>query len=116
MTGGGLDLAVEVLDVSDVTDPLVAGGPGVDRADAFAVTVRGEHHVVRPGTSVSIPLDAHGPRLPGRLATRPRTGGVRTDGSKITAGVPDPARHSDPTETGELPVVVPEGAGTDPAS
>ncbi len=116
VTDDGLDLAVEVLDVTDVTDPLVEGGPGVDRADALAVTVRGEHHVVRPGSSVSIPLDAHGPRLPGRLATRPRTGGVRTDGSRITAGVPDPARHSDPTETGELPVVIPDGPGTDPTS
>ena len=73
--------------------------------------------MVPPGSTVCIPLDGHGPRLSGGLAVRPRTGGVRTDGSKITAGVPDPSRHHDPAETGELPVVrLSDGPGTDPTS
>ena len=117
VTGDQLDLAVEPLDVTDVTDPLVEGGPGVVRAEALDVAVRGERHVVPPGSTVCIPLDGHGPRLSGGLAVRPRTGGVRTDGSKITAGVPDPSRHHDPAETGELPVVrLSDGPGTDPTS
>ena len=105
LTAEHLEFTVEVLDVTDVTDPLVEGSPGQRSAEALTVTVRGERHVVAPGETTRIPLDGQGPKLPGRLATRPRTGGVRSDGSKITAGVPDPLRHSDPDETGEMPAV-----------
>jgi alpha,alpha-trehalose phosphorylase len=102
-----LDLAVKALDVTDVTDPLLEGGPGVEHATSVEVVIRGERHVVAAGGSLSLELDCHGPRLPGRLGTRPRTGGVRADGSKISAGVPDPLRHHAASETGELPAVLP---------
>lgn len=35
-----------------------------------------------------MPLDGHAPQIPGLLPKRPPTGGTRTDGSRITAGVP----------------------------
>jgi len=101
VTEDHLDLAVQDLDVTAVTDPLVDSGPGMQRATSFDVTVRGESHEVMPGEQLRLRLDGHGPRLPGRLGRRPRTGGVRADGSRITAGVPDPVRHSDPVETGD---------------
>jgi len=107
VTADRLDLAVEKLGVTDVTDPLVEGEPGMQCATSVEVGVRGERHVLAPGESVSVALDGQGPRLPGRLGIRPRTGGVRSDGSMITAGVPDPGRHHAPHDTGELPAVLP---------
>ena len=46
-----------------------------------------------------VALDGHGPRIDGVLGDRPQTGGTRADGSRITAGVPDPM----PLEDGEVP-------------
>ena len=63
------------------------------------VRVRGEDHEVVPGVPVRVPLDGHGPRIEGVLGDRPKTGGTRADGSRITAGVPDPM----PLEEGEVP-------------
>ncbi|MBD3781874.1 MAG: glycoside hydrolase family 65 protein [Micrococcales bacterium] len=54
------------------------------------VTVRGTEHSVAPGDPVCVLLDGQGPRVDGLLPKRPRLGGVRADGSRITAGVPDP--------------------------
>ncbi len=53
------------------------------------VLVRGKELVVG-GDPVVVTLDGHGPRIAGLLAKKPRTGGRRADGSRITAGVPDP--------------------------
>jgi alpha,alpha-trehalose phosphorylase len=52
------------------------------------VTVAGIRHVVEPGGTVEVGLDGHGPQIAGLLPKRPPTGGTRTDGSRITAGVP----------------------------
>nr|WP_218849491.1 glycosyl hydrolase family 65 protein [Nocardioides perillae] len=65
------------------------------------VDVRGTDHEVAPGRPVSLDLDGHGPRQDGTLGTRPLIGGRRADGSRITAGVPEPA-HRD-LHDGHLP-------------
>ncbi|WP_404349499.1 glycoside hydrolase family 65 protein [Phycicoccus jejuensis] len=54
------------------------------------VSVRGADHVVAPGRPVVVALGHQGPRVDGLLPKRPQTGGTRADGSRITAGVPDP--------------------------
>ncbi len=63
------------------------------------VEVRGRRYVVAPGAPVVLELDCYGPRVAGAIGERPVTGGTRADGSRITAGVPDPI----PLEDGELP-------------
>jgi alpha,alpha-trehalose phosphorylase len=63
------------------------------------VQVGAGRHVVSPGEPVVLTLDAHGPRLEGGVGDQPQTGGTRADGSRITAGVPDPM----PLEEGEAP-------------
>ncbi|GAB2881330.1 glycoside hydrolase family 65 protein [Nocardioides pacificus] len=75
-------------------------------------SVRGTEYVVRPGEPVSIGLDGHGPRQDGTLGTRPLLGGRRADGSRITAGVPDPSRmpeHMPPIDAGAQPLPVQPG-------
>ncbi|HSF98384.1 MAG TPA: glycosyl hydrolase family 65 protein, partial [Ornithinibacter sp.] len=52
------------------------------------VDVGGTTYAVTDDSAVVVHLDGHGPRIPGTLAKRPQTGGTRTDGSRITAGVP----------------------------
>ena len=52
-----------------------------------------------PDEPVVVALDGHGPRIAGTLGNRPQTGGTRADGSRITAGVPDPM----PLDDGEVP-------------
>ena len=61
-----------------------------DGSSPVPVQVRGEDHEVLPGTPLVVELDGHGPRIAGTLGDRPQTGGTRADGSRITAGVPDP--------------------------
>ena len=58
--------------------------------DDVHVRVRGDLHHVRLGEPVTVPLDGQGLRLPGLLGDRPHLGGTRADGTKITAGVPEP--------------------------
>jgi len=71
------------------------------------VFVQGTTYAVDERERVVIPLDGHGPRIPGTLGNRPRTGGTRADGSRITAGVPSAI----PLEGEELP----EASSVDPA-
>ena len=52
--------------------------------------VRGEEHVVTADSPLRVPLDHQGDRIDGLLGNRPILGGTRSDGTKITAGVPDP--------------------------
>ena len=59
------------------------------------VTVRGEKHVVTP-EEVVVPLAHQGPRYEGLLGDQPHIGGVRADGTKITAGVPTPLTPPEP--------------------
>ncbi|MEO7422512.1 MAG: glycosyl hydrolase family 65 protein [Ornithinibacter sp.] len=66
------------------------------------VQVRGAAHLISASHDLVVALDGHGPRIHGDLGDAPQTGGTRSDGSKITAGVPDPMpvepiRHDDET-------------------
>jgi alpha,alpha-trehalose phosphorylase len=70
------------------------------------VTVRGNAHSVAPGQPVVLPLADQGPRLAGRVGRRPQTGGTRSDGTRITAGVPDPIPF-DEIDATEAPVTDP---------
>jgi alpha,alpha-trehalose phosphorylase len=63
------------------------------------VEVEGRRHVVAPGEPVVLELDCHGPRISRAIGDRPKTGGTRADGTRITAGVPDPM----PLDDGEVP-------------
>jgi len=60
-----------------------------DGRETVPVLVRGDEHVVG-SDPVVVPLADQGPRIHGVLPKIPRTGGRRADGSRITAGVPDP--------------------------
>ena len=79
------------LDAGSLTFTVVDGVGGVP------VTVRGTEHVVHADEPLVVPLGendgrggGHGRRLSVELAEEPQLGGTRADGSKITAGVPDP--------------------------
>jgi alpha,alpha-trehalose phosphorylase len=57
--------------------------------ERISVLVRGRRHLVGD-EPVVVALDGQGPRIDGFLGKTPQTGGRRADGSRITAGVPDP--------------------------
>jgi alpha,alpha-trehalose phosphorylase len=52
--------------------------------------VRGEAHVVTADSPLRLPLAHQGDRIDGLLGDKPILGGTRADGTKITAGVPEP--------------------------
>jgi alpha,alpha-trehalose phosphorylase len=54
------------------------------------IEVRGIPYAVDDREVLVIPLEGQGLRIAGTLGDRPHTGGTRADGSRITAGVPDP--------------------------
>ena len=54
------------------------------------VWVRGQEHAVPVDGALRVPLDHHGDRIDGLLGSTPILGGTRADGTRITAGVPDP--------------------------
>ncbi|MCH8611790.1 glycoside hydrolase family 65 protein [Arsenicicoccus dermatophilus] len=62
----------------------------VEEGDALEVAVRGEHHEVRAGAPVTVPLAGQGPRRRSLEGTHPVIGDLRADGTIITAGVPNP--------------------------
>ncbi|WP_370039317.1 glycoside hydrolase family 65 protein [Nocardioides sp.] len=75
-----------------MTFTVVAGTGGVP------VTVRGSEHVVHADEPLVVPLGeggAAGTRLARPLDEHPQLGGTRADGSKITAGVPEPIPMAD---------------------
>jgi alpha,alpha-trehalose phosphorylase len=77
--------------------------------------VRGRAYVVGHGSPVTVPLHDQGVRIDGLLGDQPVVGGVRADGSTITAGVPDPIQPpEDIDHTGELPVYMPDPAPISP--
>ena len=56
----------------------------------ITLQVRDVEYTVEPGSPVEVALEDQGPRIDGMLGDVPHTGGVRADGTRITAGVPDP--------------------------
>lgn len=88
----------------------------VDGDTEVPVTVRGTAYVVRPGEPLTVDLPDQGERIDGLLGDRPIVGGMRADGSTITAGVPEPIHaHDDFVDaTGEIPVVLAEAPATGP--
>lgn len=59
------------------------------------LTVRGAAHTVTRDELV-LPLDHQGARYEGMLSDQPHVGGVRADGTRITAGVPSPLQPAEP--------------------
>lgn len=70
--------------------------------------VRGRPYVVSPGEPVVVPLPDQGTRIDGLLGDHPVIGGVRADGSTITAGVPEPIQPHEDADLGEMPSYLPE--------
>ncbi len=68
------------------------------------LTVRGVRHVVTADASLKVALPHHGPRTSGHLGGIPMVGGVRSDGSQITAAVPEPSYGPMEPLTGEVPL------------
>ena len=78
------------------------------------VAVRGEEHVLRADRPLVVDLGpdgARGTRLARELDEEPQLGGTRADGSRITAGVPDPIPSTeavdDPADLVEPPPIGP---------
>jgi alpha,alpha-trehalose phosphorylase len=63
----------------------VDGGPG-----EVTLTVRGEEYAVSADSPLRVALADQGDRIEGLLGNKPILGGTRSDGTKITAGVPEP--------------------------
>ncbi|UDY22730.1 glycoside hydrolase family 65 protein [Nocardioides sp. Kera G14] len=68
------------------------------------VSVRGADYTVRPDTPLVIGLPHHGPRTPGHVGPVPVVGGIRADGSEITAAVPEPSVGPTDPVTGEVQI------------
>ncbi|WP_243057381.1 glycoside hydrolase family 65 protein [Nocardioides sp. SR21] len=98
------------LDEEQVTFSVVSGERDVP------LLVRGRQYVVSPGESVVVPLADQGPRIDGLLGDHPVIGGVRADGSTITAGVPDPIQPLEDADLGELPTYLPDQSGAGAAT
>ncbi len=57
---------------------------------AVHLVVSGAEYVVSADSPLRVPLDHQGDRIDGLLGDKPILGGTRADGTKITAGVPEP--------------------------
>jgi alpha,alpha-trehalose phosphorylase len=57
---------------------------------AVHLVVAGAEYVVSADSPLRVPLDHQGDRIYGLLGDKPILGGTRADGTKITAGVPEP--------------------------
>ena len=79
--------------------------------DEVTVWVRGTEHAVAVDRPLRVELDGHGPRLAGCLGDTPLVGGRRADGTRITAGVPEPSLHHE-RDAGSGP----DGVGPVPGS
>jgi len=77
----------------------------VETGEGATVHVRGAEVTVRPGDTVTVALDGHGPRIPGRPSFEALTGNRRDDGTLTTSGTPD---HDQP-EGPEAELAVPHG-------
>src|SRR5690606_28067148 len=84
--------------------------------EPITLTVRGEEFTIAPGAPVEVALEHQGPRFDGRLGDAPQTGGIRADGTRITAGVPDPVPmevRQDPYAAWTPTAMTPPGAHAD---
>ena len=74
------------------------------------LSVRGEEYVVSADFPLRVPLADQGDRIEGLLGNTPILGGTRSDGTKITAGVPEPIAFEE-LATGEfdIPDIPPVG-------
>jgi alpha,alpha-trehalose phosphorylase len=99
----GSRLLVEVTQDELCISIIEDGEPGV------RVRVRGEVHEFTRAEPLRVPLEDQGPRLPGLLGEQPKTGGRRADGTRITAGVPEPMMFAEdaPDDVMEGPTSVP---------
>ncbi|MGA9746207.1 MAG: glycosyl hydrolase family 65 protein, partial [Nocardioides sp.] len=77
-------LLVELTQETLVITVIEAGEPEV------RVRVHGEQHAVTLDRPLHVPLPDHGSRIDGLLGDKPHLGGTRADGTRITAGVPEP--------------------------
>ena len=73
------------------------------------ITIGGTAYDVAAGSTLTVELDGHGPRIDGFVGDKPLIGGTRADGTMITAGVPDPIPFEDHQELGpaDVPLVDP---------
>ena len=70
--------------------------------------VRGRSYVVSADDPVVVPLADQGARIDGLLGDHPVIGGVRADGSTITAGVPEPIHPHEDADLGDMPSYLPD--------
>jgi alpha,alpha-trehalose phosphorylase len=96
------------LRVSVATDALTIACEGDSDVE---VVVRGQDHVVGAHASLRVELDCHGERLAGPLGDAPLLGGIRADGTRITAGVPEPTTYEDRQELGPADVLLADPSG-----
>ena len=89
LTWRGSRLRVELTQDELAITVEVAGEPEV------RLTVRGEEHVVTADAPLRVPLEHQGDRIDGLLGDKPILGGTRADGTRITAGVPEPIAFDD---------------------
>jgi alpha,alpha-trehalose phosphorylase len=85
----------------------------VDSGDRdVPLLVRGRQYVVSHDEPVVVPLADQGARIDGLLGEHPITGGIRADGSTITAGVPEPIHPHEDADLGEVPMYVSDPPST----
>jgi alpha,alpha-trehalose phosphorylase len=71
------------------------------------ICVRGRAYTLTADAPLVVGLDGQGDRIDGLLGDHPVTGGTRADGSRITAGVPEPVTPPHETDSfGEVPSYV----------
>jgi alpha,alpha-trehalose phosphorylase len=70
------------------------------------LVVRGEEYVVTADAPLRVPLAHQGDRIDGLLGDKPILGGTRADGTRITAGVPEPIAFEELGEF-EVPEIIP---------
>jgi alpha,alpha-trehalose phosphorylase len=84
LTWRGSRLRVELTQDQLAIDVEKVGEPEVH------LVVRGEEYVVTEDSPLRVHLDHQGDRIDGLLGNKPILGGTRADGTRITAGVPEP--------------------------
>ncbi len=89
----GSRLRVELTQDEIEISVLEVGEPGVQ------LRVRGEPYTLTDEEPLRVALDGQGPRIDGLLGEKPKTGGTRSDGTEITAGVPEPMVFAEDTDS-----------------